>query len=99
MKHLTKIFVFIGLFGILSCETDDMDSVVPNCEVFAQNIQTLIETENPTQTRVEWSGMFSRGPWQPTFDGCIMELDGRSWNLEQIVSYELNGDELLLVFT
>jgi hypothetical protein len=97
MKQTIALFVAIILVGISSCTSDD-DMVTPNCEVISQNIQILLENGDPPRTRIEWAGMFNDGPGVPSFDGCIINQNNRFWNLEQIISYELRDDRLILRF-
>lgn len=83
-----------------SCTDDDFQ---PNCEVIANEIRELIDLDtfgnsSLTGTTIYYNGRVVADQGLPTIEGCILKYNNTSFNLDQAISYESEGQRLIIRF-
>ncbi|MEL6972098.1 MAG: hypothetical protein AAFO02_18165 [Bacteroidota bacterium] len=100
MKQLALLFLLLSsLIFFTSC--DDEDFPRPPCELVAEDLKSRIDNNAPEveRTRIETGTSVIESVGVPWIKGCIAQYEGVSYNLEQLISYQIrNETQLILKF-
>jgi hypothetical protein len=107
--YFYKICMTILFLCFLSSCSDENNDVLTPAEINAQNIQEIIDSENPSIINAyeyKWSVGMQRNDWvfivgtsNYELEGTFIRIDNYYFNLEKLVHYYLNGNGLSLYFS
>ena len=98
MKYLSFILLFLaGAALFTSCDNEDFPR--PSCEILADEILERIRANTPVlvNTQIEFRNQAIVDNGVPGFDGCIARFSGVSFNLDQLISYEVVNNTTLIM--
>lgn len=100
MKYLVFLIVFFSsAFFFTACDNEDFPR--PSCEILGEEILERIRSNSPIleNTTIEFKNQVISNNGVPEFDGCIARFSGVSFNLDQLISYQVvNNTTLIMKF-
>ncbi|MEL6659407.1 MAG: hypothetical protein AAFP77_30865 [Bacteroidota bacterium] len=100
MKQLALLFLFLSS-PIFFTSCDDEDFPRPQCELVSEDLKSRIDNNVPAveRTRIEAGNSIIESTGVPWIEGCIAQFQGTSYNLDQLISYQIrNETQLILKF-
>ncbi|MEL7252120.1 MAG: hypothetical protein AAFO03_27150 [Bacteroidota bacterium] len=84
------LLLCLGLFiSVSSCSDDDDISITPTaCTSLANDMQAVLDANTITSVSISFkSGGFASYDGTPSVTECALEINGRLFNLLQVISY------------